>query len=124
MKAFVHTIAVILLFASCCTNTAKGNGMETFSMVDSVGGDYTANATAIELEVYQKSWTKSKSNGKEQQFTSAPDGAAVRFVQFGPEPRGKRAYSRRRRQHVEICGQVVPPDTFRGGVVRVPAGAE
>lgn len=75
-------------------------------------------------EVYQKSWTKSKSNGKEQQFTSAPDGAAVRFVQFGPEPRGKRAYSRRRRQHVEICGQVVPPDPFRGGVVRVPAGAE
>lgn len=48
MKAFVHTIAVILLFASCCTNTAKGNGMETFSMVDGVGGDYTANATAIE----------------------------------------------------------------------------
>ena len=50
MKAFVHTIAVILLFASCCTNTAKGNGMETFSMVDGVGGDYTANATAIELK--------------------------------------------------------------------------
>ena len=48
MKAFVHTIAVILLFASCCTNTAKGNGMGTFSMVDGVGGDYTANATAIE----------------------------------------------------------------------------
>ena len=50
MKAFVHTIAVILLFASCCANTAKGNGMETFSMVDGVGGDYTANATAIELK--------------------------------------------------------------------------
>lgn len=48
MKAFVHTIAAILLFASCCTNTAKGNGMETFSMVDGVGSDYTANATAIE----------------------------------------------------------------------------
>ena len=48
MKAFVHTIAVILLFASCCTNTVKGNGMETFSMVDGVGSNYTANATAIE----------------------------------------------------------------------------
>ena len=48
MKAFVHTIAVILLFASCCTNTAKGNGIEMSSMVDSVGSDYTANATAIE----------------------------------------------------------------------------
>lgn len=50
MKAFVHTIAVILLFASCCTNTAKGNGIEMSSMVDSVGSDYTANATAIELK--------------------------------------------------------------------------
>ena len=29
-------------------------------------------------ELYQQSWTKSKSNGKEQQFTSAPAGA-VRF---------------------------------------------
>ena len=48
MKTFVHTIAVILLFASCCTNTAKGNGIEMSSMVDSVGSDYTANATAIE----------------------------------------------------------------------------
>ena len=48
MKAFVHTIAVILLFASCCPSAAKGNGMETSSMVDSVGSDYTANATAIE----------------------------------------------------------------------------
>lgn len=48
MKAFVHTIAVILLFASCCTNTVKGNGIEMSSMVDSVGSDYTANATAIE----------------------------------------------------------------------------
>ena len=48
-----------------------------------------------------------------------PDGAAVRFVQFGPEPRGKRTYSRRRRQqYVEICGQVVPPDPFRGGLYR------
>jgi len=36
MNAFVHTIAVILLFASCCTNTAKGNAMEISSMVDSV----------------------------------------------------------------------------------------
>ena len=48
MKCFVHTIVAILLFASCCTNTAKGNGMETSSMADSVGSDYTANATAIE----------------------------------------------------------------------------
>ena len=48
MKAFVHTIAVILLFASCCTNTAKGNGIEMSPMVDSVGSDYTANAIAIE----------------------------------------------------------------------------
>ena len=48
MKAFVHTIAVILLFASCCTNPAKGNGIEMSSMVDSVGRDYTANATTIE----------------------------------------------------------------------------
>ena len=48
MKCLIHTIAVILLFASCCTNTAKGNGIEMSSMVDSVGSDYTANATAIE----------------------------------------------------------------------------
>ncbi len=48
MKCFVHTIAAILFFASCCTNTAKGNGMEMFSMVDGVGSDYTANAAAIE----------------------------------------------------------------------------
>ncbi len=48
MKAFVHTIAVILLFASCCPSAAKGNGMKISSMVDSVGSDYTANATAIE----------------------------------------------------------------------------
>ena len=48
MKAFVHTIAVILLFASCCTNTVKGNRIEMSPMVDSVGSDYTANAIAIE----------------------------------------------------------------------------
>ena len=48
MKAFADTIAVILVFASCYTNTAKGNGIEMSSMVDSVGNDYTANATAIE----------------------------------------------------------------------------
>ena len=48
MNAFVHTIAVILLFAPCCPSAAKGNGMEISSMVDSVGSDYTANATAIE----------------------------------------------------------------------------
>ena len=50
MKAFMHTIAVILLFASCCPSAVKGNGMEISSMVDSVGSDYTANATAIELK--------------------------------------------------------------------------
>ena len=48
MKAFADTIAVILVFASCYTNTTKGNGIEMSSMVDSVGSDYTANATAIE----------------------------------------------------------------------------
>ena len=48
MKCLIHTIATILLLASCCTNTAKGNGIEMSSMVDSVGSDYTANATAIE----------------------------------------------------------------------------
>ena len=48
MKAFVHRIAAVLLFAACCTDAAKGNGMETSSMVDIVGSDYTANATAIE----------------------------------------------------------------------------
>ena len=48
MKAFVHTIAVILLFVSCCTRTAKGYDTKVPSMVDSVGSDYTANATAIE----------------------------------------------------------------------------
>lgn len=42
MKAFADTIAVILVFASCYTNTAKGNGIEMSSMVDSVGSDYTA----------------------------------------------------------------------------------
>ncbi len=48
MKCLIHTIATILLLASCCTNTAKGNGIEISSMVDGVGSDYTANATAIE----------------------------------------------------------------------------
>lgn len=48
MKCLIHTIVTILLLASCCTNPANGNGMETSSMVDSVGSDYTANATAIE----------------------------------------------------------------------------
>ena len=48
MKGFIHTIAAILLFASCCTSTAKGNEIEMLTMVDGVGGDYTANATAIE----------------------------------------------------------------------------
>ena len=48
MKCLIHTIATILLLASCCTNPANGNGMETSSIVDSVGSDYTANATAIE----------------------------------------------------------------------------
>jgi hypothetical protein len=48
MKVFVHAIAVTLLFASCYTYTAKGNGMEISPIVESVGGDYTANTTAIE----------------------------------------------------------------------------
>ena len=48
MKCFAHTIAAIILLASCCTNTVKGNEMGVPSMVDSVGGDYTANAAAIE----------------------------------------------------------------------------
>ena len=48
MKCLIHTIVTIILLASCCTNPANGNGMETSSMVDSVGSDYTANATAIE----------------------------------------------------------------------------
>ena len=48
MKYFVHTIAVILLFVACCTGAAKGNVVELSSTVDSVGGDYTANATVIE----------------------------------------------------------------------------
>ena len=48
MKCFVQTIAAVILFASCCTNTAKGNGMAMSSMVDGVGGDYTANAVVIE----------------------------------------------------------------------------
>ena len=48
MKCFAHTVAAIILLASCCTNTVKGNEMGVHSMVDSVGGDYTANAAAIE----------------------------------------------------------------------------
>ena len=83
----------------------------------------------LRCELYQKSWTKSKSNGKEQQFTSAPAGAAVRFVRFGSEPCGKRAYPRRGRQHVEICIQVVPPGEFYRPVstscaCRIPEAAE
>ena len=48
MKCFAHTVAAIILLASCCTNTVKGNEMGVPSMVDRVGGDYTANAAAIE----------------------------------------------------------------------------
>ena len=48
MKVFLRTIAVILLFASCCPSAAKGNGTNVTSKIDSVGSDYTANATAIE----------------------------------------------------------------------------
>ena len=48
MRTFVHTIAVILFFASCSMGTAKVNGSDISSMVDSVGSDYTANAAAIE----------------------------------------------------------------------------
>ena len=29
MKAFVHTIATILLLDSCCTNPANGNGISS-----------------------------------------------------------------------------------------------
>ena len=53
MKAFTHTIAVIFLFASCCTSTAKGFDKKIPSMVDSVGSDYTANATAIEQKKHE-----------------------------------------------------------------------
>ena len=48
MKSFLYTIATIFLFASCGTYTAKFNKMEVASKVDSVGSDYTANATGIE----------------------------------------------------------------------------
>ena len=48
MKAFVYKIAVILLFASCCTSVARANGRANASMVESIGSDYTANASAIE----------------------------------------------------------------------------
>ena len=48
MKCFVQTIAVILFFAYCGISTAKGNGVEMSSMIDDIGGDNTANATAIE----------------------------------------------------------------------------
>lgn len=48
MKCFIHTIAAILLFASCCPGTVKDNSTEISSMVDGVGRDYSANATAIE----------------------------------------------------------------------------
>lgn len=45
MKCFVNTIVTIFLFASCKTINTKGIEME---MLDSVGNDYTANATVIE----------------------------------------------------------------------------
>ncbi|MBO7263212.1 MAG: hypothetical protein J6U93_01680 [Alistipes sp.] len=48
MKCLLHSIVVALFFASCCTNAANGNGMSITPNVDSVGSDYTANATAIE----------------------------------------------------------------------------
>lgn len=48
MKCLINTIAVILFFTSCCTNAASGNEKTTTINVDSVGSDYTANATAIE----------------------------------------------------------------------------
>ena len=77
----------------------------------------------LRCELYQKSWTKSKSNGKKQQYTSPPAGVAERFVRFGSEPCGKRAYPRRRRQHVEICSQMVPPGNSTGRyLLHVPAG--
>ena len=48
MKAFVHTIAVILFFTSCCANVASDNEITEPFNVDSVVSDYTANAMAIE----------------------------------------------------------------------------
>lgn len=48
MKYLIHTIAVILLLTSCCTNPASDNEMTDTFNTDSVGSDYTANATAIE----------------------------------------------------------------------------
>ena len=50
MKCLINTIAVILFFTSCYANAASGNEMTTTINVDSVGSDYTANATAIELK--------------------------------------------------------------------------
>ena len=40
-------------------------------------------------EMFKIGWTKSKSNSKEQQYTSAFDGASVLFVQVRTEPRGE-----------------------------------
>ena len=48
MKCLLHSIVVALCFASCCTNAANGNEMTITLDIDSVGSDYTANATAIE----------------------------------------------------------------------------
>ena len=48
MKNVLYFIAVIIICSSCCTNAANGNEMTVILDVDSVGCDYTANATAIE----------------------------------------------------------------------------
>ena len=48
MKNVLYFIAVIIICSSCCTNAANGNEMTVILDVDSVGGDYTANATTIE----------------------------------------------------------------------------
>ena len=48
MKCLINTIAVILFFTSCCSNTASGNEMTKIFNIDSVGSDYTANAINIE----------------------------------------------------------------------------
>ena len=57
MKAFVHTIAVILLFASCCPSAAKGNGMEIYSMVDSVGSDLCISTLMHQQVIRLSLWT-------------------------------------------------------------------
>ncbi len=47
VKYFAYTIAVILLLTSCSAAITKGAGKEMTLRGDSIGGDYTAHATAI-----------------------------------------------------------------------------